>query len=147
MGLGKTAQMCVFISHWNRERISAIRQARKNESNEENNLQQLFRFDGCIFDEGHKLKAHDAKQSKAARLIPSDYRFLLTGTPIQNNLRELWSLFNLISQGQLLGGFSSFQRDVIKPIEEGQMKNASNKQKLIGEKAAQFLRQQLDHIS
>lgn len=53
-------------------------------------------FDVCVFDEGHMLK--NRKSQKYAKLlrIPSRWRLLLTGTPLQNNLQELVSLLNFI---------------------------------------------------
>lgn len=49
-----------------------------------------------IFDEAHKLKNSESKIATASRLIPSHRRLLLTGTPLQNNIGELWSLLNFL---------------------------------------------------
>ena len=47
-------------------------------------------------DEAHKLKNEDSQISKRLRQLDSRYRLLLTGTPLQNNLHELWSLLNFL---------------------------------------------------
>ena len=50
----------------------------------------------CVYDEGHALKNSESKAYKQLMKIPSDFRLLLTGTPLQNNLRELVSLLGFI---------------------------------------------------
>lgn len=49
-----------------------------------------------IVDEGHRIKNKEAKLSKVLRTYKSANRLLLTGTPLQNNLEELWSLLNFL---------------------------------------------------
>ena len=60
----------------------------------------MYNFQYCcvVLDEGQAIKNHLSKIAIAARKIPSRQRLILTGTPIQNNLTELWSLFDFISQ-------------------------------------------------
>ena len=53
-----------------------------------------------IFDEAHKLKNADSKISSNSRSINARRRLLLTGTPLQNNLTELWSLLNFLKPEQ-----------------------------------------------
>lgn len=53
-------------------------------------------FHAIIFDEAHKLKNDQSQSTRIARDLHSESRFLLTGTPLQNNLGELWTLFNLL---------------------------------------------------
>ena len=47
-------------------------------------------------DEGHRLKNKDCRLMKELKRLPSQQRVLLTGTPLQNNLSELWSLLNFL---------------------------------------------------
>jgi SNF2 family DNA or RNA helicase len=47
-------------------------------------------------DEGHKIKNEDALVSKAMQLVKSEGRLILTGTPLQNNLHELWALLRYV---------------------------------------------------
>ena len=53
-----------------------------------------FRY--VVLDEGHKIKNRDALTSQAVRMVNSENRLLLTGTPLQNNLVELVSLLNFL---------------------------------------------------
>ncbi|KAK2962306.1 putative Protein CHROMATIN REMODELING 24 [Blattamonas nauphoetae] len=114
-------------------------------------------FDAMIYDEGHKLKNHTSQAAKAGRQIPAKYRFLLTGTPIQNNLKEFWSLFAFIAGGndgtigsgyqpnfatnKLLGTLTDFNSDIITPIQHAQLKNATVEQKVRGENLSRMLRE------
>merc|ERR1719162_49299 len=50
-----------------------------------------------IVDEGHTLKNKECKLFSALKAIGSENRVLLTGTPIQNTLEELWSLLNFVN--------------------------------------------------
>ena len=53
-------------------------------------------YEYLIIDEAHRLKNDKAKFSKVVRQFNSKHRLLLTGTPLQNNLHELWSLLNFL---------------------------------------------------
>lgn len=55
-----------------------------------------FKWEYIIIDEAHKIKNEDSQTSKRIRQMHSNYRLLLTGTPLQNNLHELWSLLNFL---------------------------------------------------
>jgi SWI/SNF-related matrix-associated actin-dependent regulator of chromatin subfamily A containing DEAD/H box 1 len=55
-----------------------------------------FGFTCTVFDEGHYLKNAESKLSRALCRIKSDFRVLLTGTPLQNNLKELMSLLSFM---------------------------------------------------
>lgn len=58
-----------------------------------------FRF--CIADEAHYVKNSNTQNAKALKRIKSDVCFALTGTPIENALAELWSIFDFIMPGYL----------------------------------------------
>lgn len=60
-----------------------------------------FRFDYCILDEAQAIKNANTLSAKAARLIKADHRLALSGTPIENHLGELWSLFEFLNPGML----------------------------------------------
>lgn len=49
-----------------------------------------------VIDEAHRIKNEESQFSGHVRELKTDYRFLLTGTPLQNNLHELWALLNFI---------------------------------------------------
>lgn len=63
-----------------------------------------------ILDEAQTIKNHSTLQSKAVRKLKADARIALTGTPIENSLGDLWSLFDFINPGLLgtAGQFSKF---------------------------------------
>ena len=69
----------------------------------------------CL-DEAHIIKNRGAKTSAAAMKIQACNRVMLTGTPVQNHLGELWSLFQFVNPG-LLGTYEHFSRKFIIPIE------------------------------
>jgi DNA excision repair protein ERCC-6 len=63
-------------------------------------------WDYVVLDEAHKIKNPSAKVSKNIRRIcrsKETRRLILTGTPIMNNLRELWALFDFATSGKVLG--------------------------------------------
>ncbi|CAN5546447.1 hypothetical protein BH24ACT26_BH24ACT26_07280 [soil metagenome] len=60
-----------------------------------------FRFDYCILDEAQAIKNASTISAKAARLVKADHRLALSGTPIENHLGELWSLFEFLNPGML----------------------------------------------
>jgi len=64
-------------------------------------------FDYCILDEAQAIKNPGTLSAKAARLINADHRLALSGTPIENHLGELWSLFEFLNPG-MLGSASIF---------------------------------------
>ena len=58
-------------------------------------------FDYCIIDEAQNIKNPDALVTKSLKIINSKVKFALTGTPIENNILELWSIFDFIMPGYL----------------------------------------------
>jgi superfamily II DNA or RNA helicase len=66
------------------------------------------RFDYVILDEAQAIKNSDTASAKAARLLTGDNRLALSGTPIENHLGELWSLFEFLNPG-MLGAASVFK--------------------------------------
>ena len=58
-------------------------------------------FDYCIIDEAQNIKNPTAMSTDAVKSIKANNRFALTGTPIENNLMELWSIFDFIMPGYL----------------------------------------------
>lgn len=54
-----------------------------------------------ILDEGHRIRNPDAETTLTVKRFETPHRFILSGTPIQNNLKELWSLFDFVFPGKL----------------------------------------------
>ncbi|MBL8205055.1 MAG: SNF2 helicase associated domain-containing protein [Blastocatellia bacterium] len=65
------------------------------------------RFDYVVLDEAQAIKNANTESAKAARLLQADHKLALSGTPIENHLGELWSLFDFLNPG-LLGAASVF---------------------------------------
>jgi superfamily II DNA or RNA helicase len=60
-----------------------------------------YTFDYAILDEAQAIKNASSQSAKAARLIRADHRLALSGTPVENHLGELWSLFDFLNPGML----------------------------------------------
>ncbi|XP_058492946.1 DNA excision repair protein ERCC-6-like [Solea solea] len=111
-----------------------------------NNWQQLssyhgkeFTWDYMILDEAHKIKTSTTKTAKSASAIPSKNRVLLTGTPVQNNLREMWALFDFACQGTLLGTAKTFKTEYENPITRAREKDATPGEKALGSRMSENL--------
>lgn len=72
-------------------------------------------FDYAILDEAQYIKNHSTQIAKSCKLIKSDYKLALTGTPIENSLAELWSIFDFLMPNYLLNN-SKFRQKYEKPI-------------------------------
>jgi len=68
-------------------------------------------FDTVILDEAQAIKNATTESAKAARLLKANHRLALTGTPVENRLGDLWSLFEFLNPG-LLGTASVFRTQV-----------------------------------
>ncbi len=79
-------------------------------------LNQPFHY--VVLDEAHTIKNSGSQVTKVAYQIDARHRLCLTGTPIENNLGELWSLFHFLMPG-FLGSEDSFNRCFRNPIEKG----------------------------
>ncbi len=74
-------------------------------------------WDAVILDEAQNIKNPHTKQSKAVRNLQANHKIALTGTPMENRLAELWSIFDFINHGYL-GSLGQFQRRFVSPIEK-----------------------------
>jgi len=74
---------------------------------------------GVILDEAQMIKNPDALVTRAVNQLKADFRFALTGTPIENRLLELWSIFNFTNHGYL-GSRAKFRKEFSLPIENYQ---------------------------
>jgi non-specific serine/threonine protein kinase len=61
----------------------------------------------AVLDEAQAIKNHDAKQTRAVKKLKANARFALTGTPVENRLADLWSIFDFVNPG-LLGTSKEF---------------------------------------
>ncbi len=96
----------------------------------------------CVLDEGHIIKNPKAKLSQAVKRIDAFHRLILSGTPIQNNVLELWSLFDFLMPG-FLGTERSFQDQFAKPIAQSRNTKSSTKDQEAGTIALEGLHKQV----
>jgi superfamily II DNA or RNA helicase len=76
-----------------------------------------------VFDEAQAIKNAETRRAQAGQRLKAHFRLALTGTPIENYLDELWSLFNIVNPG-LLGSRERFGRRFATPIERNRDANA-----------------------
>jgi superfamily II DNA or RNA helicase len=74
-------------------------------------------FATIVFDEAHWLKNATANRTRAARTIAAPLKIALTGTPMENHLGELWSVFAVVFPA-LFGSWGAFRRRYAAPIEK-----------------------------
>ena len=96
------------------------------ETYKENKYQ--FRF--AIADEAQYLKNSNTQNAKAVKEILADTRYALTGTPIENSLAELWSIFDYIMPGYLFG-YKKFKNEYETPIVKDNSEKAMKKLKML----------------
>ncbi|MGO4547107.1 DEAD/DEAH box helicase [Paenibacillus sp. 2TAB23] len=77
----------------------------------------LVDWDALCLDEAQNIKNVYTKQSTAIRRLPAQHRIALTGTPMENRLTELWSIYDFINPGYL-GNMNEFRKEVVAPIEK-----------------------------
>ncbi|XP_066588299.1 DNA excision repair protein ERCC-6-like isoform X3 [Prorops nasuta] len=98
-----------------------------------------FQWHYVILDEGHKIRNPEAKVSKIVKKFSTPHRLLLTGSPMQNSLKELWSLFDFILPGKL-GTLPAFLEHCANPITRGGYANASALQEATALQVATMLK-------
>ena len=96
-------------------------------------------FKWCILDEAQHIKNPSSQNAKSVKSIKANYRFALTGTPIENSLTELWSIFDFIMPGYLLS-YGKFQNKYEKSIVKEGNKDAL---KSLGKQIAPFVLRRL----
>ncbi|XP_025773591.1 TATA-binding protein-associated factor 172 [Puma concolor] len=101
-----------------------------------------IKFNYCILDEGHVIKNGKTKLSKAVKQLTANYRIILSGTPIQNNVLELWSLFDFLMPG-FLGTERQFAARYGKPILASRDARSSSREQEAGVLAMDALHRQV----
>jgi DNA excision repair protein ERCC-6 len=97
-------------------------------------------WDYAVLDEGHKIRNPNAEITVTCKELNTPNRVILSGTPVQNNLTELWSLFDFIYPMRL-GTLVNFRTQFEIPIRQGGYANASNLQVMTAEKCAEALKE------
>eukprot|EP00052_Salpingoeca_macrocollata_P027428 m.260540 g.260540 ORF g.260540 m.260540 type:complete len:1806 (-) comp22741_c1_seq1:25-5442(-) len=101
-----------------------------------------LRFNYCVLDEGHIIKNAKSKTTIAVKQVQANHRLILSGTPIQNNVLELWSLFDFLMPG-FLGTERQFNEMYSKPILASRDAKASSKAQESGTLALEALHRQV----
>jgi SNF2 family DNA or RNA helicase len=83
---------------------------------------------GVVLDEAQNIKNPETKQAKAARAIQADYRIALTGTPVENNVGDLWSIMEFLNS-DFLGTQGEFKNRFFIPIQAARDPEASERLK------------------
>lgn len=96
----------------------------------------------CVLDEGHIIKNGKTKSSKAIKMLKAKHRLILSGTPIQNNVLELWSLFDFLMPG-FLGTEKQFITRYSRPILTSRDAKSSSKEQEAGVLAMEALHRQV----
>ncbi|HQG56623.1 MAG TPA: DEAD/DEAH box helicase [Bacteroidales bacterium] len=76
-----------------------------------------FHFHYVVLDESQVIKNPSSMVFRAVSMLKSDYRLVLTGTPIENSLSDLWTQLNFVNPG-LLGTLAFFKREYARPVEK-----------------------------
>ncbi|KAH3872046.1 hypothetical protein DPMN_035259 [Dreissena polymorpha] len=92
-----------------------------------------------ILDEGHKIRNPDVQATLVCKQFRTPHRIILSGSPIQNNLKELWSLMDFVFPGKL-GTLPDFMQHLAVPIVQGGYSNATDVQVQAAYKCACVLR-------
>ena len=88
-------------------------------------------FDCQIIDEAQYIKNHSTQAAKAVKQVRAGFRLALTGTPVENRLSELWSIFDYLMPG-FLYSYQKFREEIEAPIVQEQDENAMKRlQKMI----------------
>lgn len=108
----------------------------------DNDIFMPMNFNYCVLDEGHLIKNPKAKVTLAVKRVKSNHRLILSGTPIQNNVLELWSLFDFLMPG-FLGTERVFLDRFAKPIAASRFSKSSSKEQEAGALAIEALHKQV----
>jgi len=76
-------------------------------------------FSAVFLDEAQHIKNPDSQNAQVASLLRTKHRFVMTGTPVENSVRDLWSLMNFLMPGYL-GNRNDFKERYEQPIHKGE---------------------------
>jgi TATA-binding protein-associated factor len=108
----------------------------------DNDVLAPINWNYCVLDEGHLIKNPKTKMTQSVKKMLSNHRLILTGTPIQNNVVELWSLFDFLMPG-FLGTEKVFNDRFAKPIAASRGAKANSKEQETGALAIEALHKQV----
>lgn len=88
------------------------------------------KWNGLVLDEAQNIKNASTRAAQAARALTARWRVALTGTPVENRLADLWSIFQVINPGYL-GSAEEFRREFALPIERASDADAASRLKAL----------------
>ncbi|KAG2575965.1 hypothetical protein PVAP13_7KG359700 [Panicum virgatum] len=115
---------------------------RGNSYNNDDDDEEGTVWNYVILDEGHLIKNNKTQRAQSLFEIPCAHRIVISGTPIQNNLKEMWALFNFCCP-DVLGDKQQFKTRYEMAILRGNDKNATTREKHIGSNVAKELRERI----
>jgi len=121
----KSAPALKYISIYGNERGAQFREMMKydiifttyNLIVRDFEIYQKEEFEYIILDEAQKIKNPNTKSTQVIKKLNGNYKLALSGTPIENHLGELWSIFSFVMPG-FLGSLKTFRQAFINPIEK-----------------------------
>lgn len=102
---------------------------------------ETHQWNYCVLDEGHVIKNGKTKSAKATKRLHANHRLILSGTPVQNDVLELWSLFDFLMPG-FLGSEKQFAARYSRPILACREPKAGPKEQEAGALAMEALHRQ-----
>ncbi|XP_011155446.1 TATA-binding protein-associated factor 172 isoform X2 [Solenopsis invicta] len=103
---------------------------------------EAHQWNYCVLDEGHIIKNGKTKSAKATKRLHANHRLILSGTPVQNDVLELWSLFDFLMPG-FLGSEKQFAAKYSRPILACREPKAGPKEQEAGALAMEALHRQV----
>ncbi|VDP26355.1 unnamed protein product [Schistosoma curassoni] len=100
--------------------------------------QKLINWNYVVLDEGHIIKSSKSKVTRAVKHLVAQHRLILTGTPIQNRVSELWSLFDFLMP-EFLGTEQYFLAKFARPVAASRDIKASKSDQQAGQLALEKL--------
>lgn len=92
---------------------------------------EMMTFECQVIDEAQYIKNHNTQAAKAVKQISAGFKLALTGTPVENRLSELWSIFDYLMNG-FLYSYQKFRREIEQPIIQNKDERAMGRlQKMI----------------
>ncbi|MEP7288982.1 MAG: DEAD/DEAH box helicase [Chloroflexota bacterium] len=133
--LERFAPTLKVLSHHGIERLTGAKFAKAAKTHDmvitsypllarDRSLFEAMEWSTIVLDEAQNIKNAATKQAQAARALRGSHRVALTGTPVENRLSELWSIFNFLNPGYL-GSEAEFRKQFANPIERTNDKNAA----------------------
>ncbi|KAI5189198.1 DNA excision repair protein ERCC-6 [Nematocida minor] len=102
-------------------------------------------FDILVLDEAQRVKNRNTKISKLCRAVDARAKICITGTPIQNNLSELWSIVEMVKPGHF-GDYQKFKTEIEGPLKQSTLKTALPEDRKKGEGIKQHINKLISEI-